>query len=220
MSLELVSIDTVQQIAHDYGYWSVFLGIMLENAGLPIPGETITLAGGFLAGSGELNYGLVLGSAIGGAVLGDNFGYWLGYYGGWSLLTRLGKLFRISEEQLLEAKEKFSKSADKAVFLGRFIAILRIFAGPMAGIARMPYSRFLICNFAGAAVWALVTISVAYYAGTIVPLEVLVAWVSQFTFAALGLIVVWLGGMYVLEHRSKLVTALKYRFGKPLKQED
>jgi membrane protein DedA with SNARE-associated domain len=220
MSIELVSLETVQQIAHEYGYWSVFFGIMLENAGLPIPGETITLAGGFLAGSGELNYGLVLGSAIGGAVLGDNFGYWLGYYGGWSLLMRLGKLFRITEEQLLEAKDKFSQNADKAVFLGRFIAILRIFAGPMAGIARMPYSRFIVCNFAGAGVWGVATISLAYYAGTIVPLEVLVSWVSQFTFVALGAIGVWFAGMYAWEQRARIMTALKYRFGKPLKQED
>jgi membrane protein DedA with SNARE-associated domain len=220
MSIELVSLETVQQVAHDYGYWSVFFGIMLENAGLPIPGETITLVGGFLAGSGELDYWLVLGSAIAGAVIGDNFGYWLGYYGGWSLMTRLGKLFRITEEQLLEAREQFSKNADKAVFLGRFIALLRIFAGPMAGIARMPYPRFIACNLAGAAVWAVATISAAYFAGAIVPIEVLMSWASRFTFAVLGVIAAWLAGGYLLDNRTKVVTWFKFRFGKPLNQED
>jgi membrane protein DedA with SNARE-associated domain len=220
MSIELVSLETVQQIAHDYGYWSVFFGIMLENAGLPIPGETITLVGGFLAGSGELDYWLVLGSAIAGAVLGDSFGYWLGYYGGWPLLTRLSKLFRITEEQLLDAREQFSKNADKAVFLGRFIALLRIFAGPMAGIVRMPYPRFLLCNLAGAAVWAGATISAAYFAGTVVPLEVLMVWASRFTFAALGILAAWFAGSYGFEHRQKIVSWLRFRFAKPLNQED
>jgi membrane protein DedA with SNARE-associated domain len=218
--MELLPLETIQQIAHDYGYWSVFFGIMLENAGLPVPGETITLAGGFLAGSGELDYWWVLGSATLGAVVGDNFGYWLGYYGGWQLLTRLGKLFRITDEQLTEAKEQFGKNAAKAVFLGRFIALLRIFAGPMAGIARMPYWEFFVCNLAGAAVWASITISAAYFAGTVVPLEVLVSWVTRFTFAALGAIAVWIGGGYVLENRAKVMERLKFWFAKPLKQED
>ena len=70
MSLEFVSLDTIQELAHQYGYWAVFLGILLENLGVPLPGETITIAGGFLAGSGELSYWFVLGSAILGAALG------------------------------------------------------------------------------------------------------------------------------------------------------
>ncbi len=82
MSLDLIPLETIQQIAQDYGYWSVFLGIMLENMGVPIPGETITLVDGFLAGSGELDYWMVLGSAIAGAVIGDNIGYWIGRNGG------------------------------------------------------------------------------------------------------------------------------------------
>ena len=74
MSLELLSLENIEEIAHQYGYWAVFIGITLENTGIPIPGETITIVGGFLAGSGDLNYCLVLVSAITGAVLGDNFG--------------------------------------------------------------------------------------------------------------------------------------------------
>lgn len=72
MSLELIPLDTIQEIARQYGYWAVFGGILLENAGIPIPGETITLAGGFLAGSGELDYWWVLGSALAGAVIGED----------------------------------------------------------------------------------------------------------------------------------------------------
>lgn len=192
MSLELIPLDLIQEIAHQYGYWAIFAGILLENTGIPIPGETITLVGGFLAGSGELDYLWVLGAATAGAVIGDNLGYWIGYYGGWALLTRVGRLFRLKEEQLISVRDRFAENAAQAVILGRFIALLRIFAGPLAGTAKMPYWRFLACNFAGAVLWAGVTVSLAYFVGTKVSLEQLMVWISQFTFLALGLLAAWL----------------------------
>jgi membrane protein DedA with SNARE-associated domain len=201
MSIELFSLETIQELAQQYGYWTVFLGIMLENTGVPLPGETITIVGGFLAGSGELDYWFVLGSAIAGAVIGDNFGYWIGFYGGWALLVRLSKVFRIPEERLLEVREQFSLNAAKAVFLGRFVALLRIFAGPLAGIVGMPYPKFILYNLAGAGLWASVTVSLAYFAGKLVPLEQLIAWAAQFAFVALAIVVIWVGFAYWLEHR-------------------
>jgi membrane protein DedA with SNARE-associated domain len=96
MSFELISLENIQEIAHDYGYWAIFLGILLENLGIPLPGETVTLVGGFLAGSDELNYWLVLGDAVTGAVVGSTCGYWIGRLGGWPFLLQVGKLFRIS----------------------------------------------------------------------------------------------------------------------------
>ena len=203
MSLEFLSLETIQQLAQDYGYWTIFIGIMLENAGIPIPGETITLAGGFLAGSDELNYWYVLGCAIAGAVLGDNFGYWLGAWGGWPLLKRLGTLFRIQEAQLLQVKESFGKNAARAVLLGRFVALLRIFAGPLAGIAQMSYPYFLLCNLIGAATWASIMVSLAYFVGRLIPLATLVGWVAQLTVLALLIVVGWLGITWWLEFRPK-----------------
>ncbi|MDJ0743066.1 MAG: DedA family protein [Xenococcaceae cyanobacterium MO_167.B27] len=179
MSIELLSLDNAQEIAHHYGYWAVFTGIALENTGIPIPGETITIVGGFLAGSGELNYWGVLSSAIAGAVIGDNFGYWIGKIGGWKVLVRVAKLFRFPEEKLELAKEKYSKNAAQAVFIGRFITLLRIFAGPLAGIAQMPYQKFLLYNFSGAALWALTIVSLSFFLGQIVSLQQIVLWVTQ-----------------------------------------
>ena len=115
-------LEAIQAIIQDYGYWSVFFGIALENAGIPIPGETITLVGGFLAGSGDLKLPGVLGSAVGGAIIGDSCGYWLGRLGGWKFLSGLSKLLRISEEKLDATRDRFAKNAGKAVFFGRFIA--------------------------------------------------------------------------------------------------
>jgi membrane protein DedA with SNARE-associated domain len=203
MSLELVPLETIQEIAREYGCWTVFFGIMLENAGIPIPGETITLVGGFLAGSGELDYWYVLGAAIAGAAIGDNFGYWIGYFGGWTLITRLGRLFRIREEQLIGVRDRFANNAAQAVFWGRFLALLRVFAGPLAGTARMPYLKFFAYNLAGAAVWASVTVTIAYFIGKIVPLEQLIFWISRFSLVVVLLVAAWIGVAYWLEHRTK-----------------
>lgn len=202
MSFEFLSLETIQEIARQYGYWAVFLGIALESAGIPLPGETITLVGGFLAGSGELNYWLVLGTAIAGAVIGDNFGYWIGKVGGWPFLVRVGRFFRITEEQLTEAKNQFSENAARAVFFGRFVALLRIFAGPMAGIAQMPYPQFILCNLAGGTLWASVMVTLSFFLGRVVPLEQLVSWMARFALVALVLVVAWIAVPMWLESRK------------------
>ena len=200
MSLEFFSLDTLQEIARLYGYWTVFGGIALENMGIPLPGETIVIVGGFLAGSGELNYWFVLGSAIAGAVLGDNFGYWVGRIGGWQLLVKVANIFRIQEQQLEQAKDRYSQNAARAVFWGRFVTILRIFAGPLAGITKMPYKQFLLCNFGGATVWSATIVSLAYFLGKIVTLEEIVGWITQFGILVLLVTIV---GFVAWEYRQK-----------------
>ena len=189
MSIELFTLETVQQIAHLYGYWAVFIGIALENMGIPLPGETIVIVGGFLAGSNELNYAMVLGSAIAGAVLGDNFGYWVGRIGGWQLIVKVGSIFRIQEQQLEQVKDRYSKNAAQAVFFGRFVTLLRIFAGPLAGITRMPYRQFLLCNLGGAALWSTTIVTLAFFLGRVVSLEQIITWATQAGVAALLLLV-------------------------------
>ena len=178
---ELIPLELVQDIAREYGYWAIFCGILLENMGIPIPGETVTLVGGFLAGSDELNVWYVLGAATVGAIIGDSGGYLLGYYGGWPLLVRIGKVLRVPESKLESVRDRFSQNADKAVLFGRFVALLRIFAGPLAGITKMPYLKFLLCNAIGAATWASVMVSLTYFLGKLVPLDTIIKWATQFT---------------------------------------
>ncbi len=205
MSLEFFSLDTLQELARLYGYWVVFIGIALENMGIPLPGETIVIVGGFLAGSGELNYWLVLASAIAGAVLGDNFGYWVGRIGGWQLLVKVGNIFRIQEQQLEQAKDRYSQNAARAVFWGRFVTILRIFAGPLAGITKMPYRLFLLCNLGGAAVWSTAIVTLAYFLGRIVSLEEIVGWVAQLGIAALVVVAIVLLAPTIWEYTHKKI---------------
>ena len=184
MSLDFISLENIQEIAHQYGYWAIFVGILLENLGIPLPGETVTLVGGFLAGNNELNYWFVVGDAATGAAIGGTCGYWIGRIGGWSLLMRLASLLRISEVKVLGIKDKFSENAAKAVFFGRFLALLRIFAAPLAGIAEMPFAKFMLYNFLGAGAWAGAMVSLAFFAGKVVSLEQLVQWVGQFAILA------------------------------------
>jgi membrane protein DedA with SNARE-associated domain len=185
MSLEFISLENIQDIAHEYGYWAIFFGILLENLGIPLPGETVTLVGGFLAGSNELSYWLVLSDASAGAFIGGTCGYWIGRIGGWPLLVRLAGILRISEARIVNIKDQFSENAAKAVFFGRFFALLRIFAAPLAGIAEMPFPKFMLYNFAGATAWASAMVTLAFFAGRIISLEQLVTWVSQFALVAL-----------------------------------
>lgn len=200
---ELIPLDLVQDLAREYGYWAVFFGILLENMGIPIPGETVTLVGGFLAGSHELNVWKVLAAATVGAIVGDSGGYLVGYYGGWPLILKVGKWLKVSEEKLEGLRDRFSKNADKAVIFGRFVALLRIFAGPLAGITHMPYPKFLLCNAIGATSWASVMVSLTYFLGRIVPLPLLLKWVSQFTGIALALVIGWIVTVWWIESRQK-----------------
>jgi membrane protein DedA with SNARE-associated domain len=203
MSIELLSLENAQEIARHYGYWAIFFGITLENTGIPLPGETITVVGGFLAGSGELNYWGVLGSAIAGAILGDSFGYWIGKKGGWQFLLQVGRIFRLKEEQLIVAKNKYTQNAAKAVFFGRFITLLRIFAGPLAGITEMPYQKFLMYNIGGATVWALAIVSLAFFLGKIVSLQQIVSWIAQAGVIALIIAIVVFSIPLIINYTNK-----------------
>jgi membrane protein DedA with SNARE-associated domain len=149
-----------------------------------------------------LNYWVVLGSAIAGAVLGDNFGYWIGRFGGWTLLRQIERFFKIPEKQLEEARQQFSKNAPRAVFFGRFVALLRIFAGPMAGIAQMPYAQFLLCNFGGATVWATIMVTVSFFLGRLIPLNQLVHWMAEVGVVALIVVLAWVAISFWLESRK------------------
>jgi membrane protein DedA with SNARE-associated domain len=200
---ELISIEFVQDIAREYGYWAIFLGVLLENMGVPLPGETVTLVGGFLAGSDELDFWYVLGAATVGAILGDSGGYLLGYYGGWPLLVRIGKLLKVPETALVGLRDRFSENADKAVLLGRFVTLLRVFAGPLAGITKMPYPKFLLCNAIGAATWASVMVSLTYFLGQLVPLPVIMKWTTQFAGVALVAVVGSIALAWWLESRRE-----------------
>src|SRR5437870_603600 len=143
------------QLLGTYGYWAVALVVMGESLGLPVPGETLLLLGAASAGAGYLEVWGVIGAAAGGAIVGDSLGYALGRWGGRPLLERYGRVLHLQPRHLARAEAFFARYGAKTVCVGRFIAILRIYSALLAGLARLPYPRFLLWNAAGGCLWAL-----------------------------------------------------------------
>jgi membrane protein DedA with SNARE-associated domain len=185
-----ISLSTLESLLQDWGYWVVFGAMLLENAGVPLPGETVTLLAGYAAGSGQLQVLGVMGAAAGGAILGDNLGYWVGRRAGWGLLLRLGRRLGRRPEQMEALRERFLRHAGKSVLLGRFVAVLRVLAGPIAGAVHMPYARFLLFNMLGAVLWATTMVGLAWIGGRWIPFETMVKDVVAFGLSALVLLVV------------------------------
>jgi membrane protein DedA with SNARE-associated domain len=149
-----------------HGYWTVFVALLLENAGIPVPGETILLFASFLAFSEQdLRVPYIILVGICAATLGDNIGYIVGYRGGRRLLDRYRHFFRIPDHMISRGERAFEKHGSLTIFFARFVFGMRIIAGPLAGVMRMPWKRFVVFNFLGAALWVTVITLVGYKFG-------------------------------------------------------
>ncbi|MGA7754854.1 MAG: DedA family protein [Candidatus Sulfotelmatobacter sp.] len=147
-------LDLLRNALVHYGYWAVGAALLLENAGIPVPGETILLMASFLAYSEhDLQISWIIVVATIAATIGDNIGFALGYYGGRPLLVRYQSIFRVRPSTLARGEKLFDRYGSVTVFFARFVFGMRIVAGPMAGVLRMPWRKFLIFNFLGASVW-------------------------------------------------------------------
>lgn len=159
-------LDFLRSAIVDYGYWAVGATLLLENAGIPLPGETMLLLASFMAYSQhDLRLSWIIVVATIAATLGDNLGFALGYYGGRPLLARYQSLFRVKQSTLDRGEQLFARYGPATVFFARFVFGMRIIAGPMAGVLRMAWKRFLIFNFLGAVLWVSVISSVGYFFG-------------------------------------------------------
>lgn len=149
-----------------HGYWALAVTLLLENAGIPLPGETMLLFAGFLAFEHvELDLLPIILVGTLACTLGDNLGYWIGNRGGRPLLLRYQKVFRISDERIANGERLFERFGPATVFIARFVFGMRILAGPLAGVLRMRWRRFVLFNFLGAVVWVTVVASVGYFFG-------------------------------------------------------
>lgn len=146
-----------------YGYLMVFFGVMLESAGVPLPGETVLITSGALAHRGVLDFSDAVIFGVLGAVVGDQVGYWVGRLGGRPFVLRWGRYIFITPERLGRAEMFFDRHGGRAVFLARFVAGLRVFGALVAGTSRMPWERFLLYNALGGAVWATAAVSLGYF---------------------------------------------------------
>jgi len=148
-----------------YGLWAIALLVLVEDFGIPVPGETILIAGAIYAGAGKLN---VVALGIVGfiaATLGDNIGFAIGHFGGRALALRWGKYVFLTEERLNRAEHFFRRHGGKIIVVARFIEGLRQANGIIAGISGMRWWRFLAFNALGAALWVGTWVSLGYLAG-------------------------------------------------------
>ncbi|MFJ1537028.1 DedA family protein [Micromonospora chalcea] len=151
------------------GLICLLVGVVIgvESMGIPLPGEIVLVSAALLAATGTVGPEWVAAAAATGAILGDSVGYAVGRRGGRPLLERLGRRFpkHLGPAHLARAELSFARHGVWAVFFGRFVALLRILAGPLAGALRVPYRRFLIANAAGGLVWAFGTTYLLFYLG-------------------------------------------------------
>jgi membrane protein DedA with SNARE-associated domain len=151
----------VTSFVQSYGLAALFVVVMLESCGVPVPGETALVAAGVFASRGHLDITEVIVVAAIAAVVGDNIGYWIGRTGGRSVMMR----WRRSERTLTWAESFFRRHGAKTIFLARFFSILRVTAAWMAGVSRMHWWTFFLWNAAGGICWAVLVGLVSYYLG-------------------------------------------------------
>ncbi len=181
-----------------------------ESLGVPVPGEIALVAASLLAATGHTNVWWVALGASAGAIVGDSIGYALGRRGGRAMLERFGRRFpkHFGPAHLAKAEKMFGRWGVWTVFFGRFIALLRILAGPLAGALRVPYGRFLVANASGGILWASGTAFAIWGLGRAAE-----RWLSDFSWVALVVAVV-AGGITTLVIRHRTHKALHAEYEK------
>lgn len=155
----------LQAIADAIGYPAAALGILIESAGIPFPGETMLLAVAAYAAAGHLDIRIVALVGWLGAVIGADFGYTAGYLGGRPFVERFGRIFRLNTGHLAQTELFFSRHGDWSIVLARFVLGLRTWFSVLAGMSRMPFWRFQLFSAVGGLAWAIVVSTVGYLLG-------------------------------------------------------
>jgi membrane protein DedA with SNARE-associated domain len=161
----LAAIIDVKHLVQVFGYPLLFLIVMSESGGLPVPGETGLITAAVLASQGKLKIELVIALAAAGAIVGDNIGYLIGRKGGRWLLERPGHFHKQRLQVLAVGQPFFDRHGPKAVFFGRFVLGLRVWASWLAGATRMHWRSFVLWNALGGIVWASTIGLIAYFLG-------------------------------------------------------
>lgn len=186
-----------------YGLWAILLLVFLEDFGIPVPGETVLIAGAVFAGSGRLNIVAVGVAGFVAAVLGDNVGYAIGRFGGHALVLRWGKYVFLTPERMEKAKSFFNRHGGKIIVVARFIEGLRQANGIIAGITEMHWLRFAGFNVLGAGLWVGTWVSVGYFAGQ--HITTIYDYINRYSLYALIAVVValavWIGLRLRRRHR-------------------
>ncbi len=193
-------ISALAPIVTKYGYLGVGGLIMLEDFGVPVPGETILIAAAFYAGLGHLNIIIVFLVGFIGAVVGDNIGFAIGQYGGRPLVERFGKYIFLTPKRLDHAEAFFNRHGGKVVVIARFFEGLRQLNGIIAGLSEMKWMRFITYNTIGAGLWVGLWASVGYFGGS--HIETFLRYQLYFTVAVVVGIVGYISYRILKERRK------------------
>jgi len=162
-------LDVVSQWVAHYGYALVAVFLLIEGAGVPVPGETALVTAAALAGRGTLSIvGVVIAGALG-TIAGGHTGYWIGVRGGHALVLRHGRWIGLTEKRLEKTRTFFEQHGAKTVLLGRFVAFMRSFIGIFAGLSGMPIRAFSLFNALGGLVWVGTFSAIGYAFGRNLP---------------------------------------------------
>jgi len=197
-------LASVAPLLDHYGYLAVAGLLVLENLGLPVPGETVLIAGSLYAGAGRLNIVAVGLLAVAASVVGSCIGYAIGRFGGRALVERYGRYVLLTGERLDKAEAFFDHRGGVIIVIARFIDGLRQAAGIIAGTTEMRFTRFLALTTLGAVLWVATWTSVGYLAGdhiTVIYREV--TRYSLYVLIALALLAVGLVVRYLLRRRPR-----------------
>jgi membrane protein DedA with SNARE-associated domain len=159
-------LHSLEPTLNHYGYLAVTGLVLIEDFGVPVPGETVLILGAVYAGAGRLNVVLVALLGFLGAVVGDNIGFAIGHFGGRRLVERYGRYLFITPARLERATQFFERHGGKIIVVARFVEGLRQANGIVAGTTGMHWARFLIFNCIGAALWVGLWTSVGYFSGS------------------------------------------------------
>jgi membrane protein DedA with SNARE-associated domain len=159
-------LHDLQPTLNHYGYLAVGGLVLLEDFGVPVPGETVLILASVYAGAGRLNIWLVALIGFIGAVLGDNIGFGIGHFGGRPLIERWGRYILLTPERLDKATAFFERRGASIIIIARFVEGLRQANGIVAGTTGMHWARFLLFNSIGAALWVGVWSSIGYFSGS------------------------------------------------------
>jgi membrane protein DedA with SNARE-associated domain len=164
--MSFFSLHHLMELLHSYGIVVVGVIIALESLGLPLPGETLLIAGAVLAGTThQLNIAFVIVAAAVGAIVGQAAGYAIGWSIGFRLLRRYGRYIGLTEQRLELGRQLFARHGSKVVLAARFVVLLRTLAALLAGANRMPLGSFMVANIAGSVVWSTLYGLGAYFLG-------------------------------------------------------
>jgi membrane protein DedA with SNARE-associated domain len=198
------TINQILSLIGQYGYLAIFFGVMLESVGIPLPGETILIAAGFLVHQGTLDPGETLTFGVLGTTVGNQIGYWASRHGGRPFVLRWGHYVGVTHQRLVRVEALFRSIRWKSGVLGSLILGIRVFGALVAGISRMHWRTFLFYNVLAGAVWTTASILLGYlFSGSLDRLE---EWMGSVIVLLVVLIVLtlisYLAYRWVTNHRA------------------